>query len=163
MNPSQSLRSVARMAATVVPILFLAGAGNAIARHDDRDPIEGAFNATVTIKNCSTGAVLGNARALLLFHSGGTVTIDNTQAPARRGLILGTWEAKKGKRYTSEVSHFNYFEDGTLSGVNKIRRTIVLGHDADSFTADLRVQVFGVDGTLLAEVCPTEVGTRVTF
>jgi hypothetical protein len=151
------------MAVAVVATQLMAGASTAIAKDDDRDPIEGAFNATVTIKNCSNGAVLGSTRALLLFHHGGTVTIDNTQAPTLRGLILGTWVREGVKRYTSDVSHFNHFEDGTFSGVNKIHRTIVLGQDADTFAADLRVQVFGVDGTLLAEVCPTEAGTRVAF
>ncbi len=149
-------------AAAVVATAVLAFGGNAVAKHDDRDPIEGAFNSTVTVKSCENSAVLGSTQALLLFHRGGTVTIDNTLGRLQRGLILGTWERERGKRYTSEVSHFNYFEDGTLSGTNKITRTIVLGSDGDSFTAQLRVRVFGVDGTLLAEVCPTETGARVT-
>ena len=152
-------------AATVVAAAILAFGGNAVARQDDREPIEGAFSATVTIKNCTTGAVLGSTRSLLLFHRGGTVTIDNTLGRLQRGLILGTWERDRGKRhrYTSEVSHFNYFEDGTLSGTNKITRSIVLENDGDSFTAQLRIRVFGLDGTLLAEVCPTETGTRVSY
>lgn len=149
--------------ATVVATAILAFGGNTSARQDDRDSIEGAFNATVTIKHCASGAVLGSTQALLLFHRGGTVTIDNTQGRLQRGLILGTWERERGRRYTSEVSHFNFFEDGTLSGTNKITRSIVLGNDGDSFTAQLRIRVFGLDGTLLAEVCPTETATRVSF
>lgn len=150
-------------AAVLVATAVLAFGSNAVAKHDDGDQIEGAFNSTVTIKSCVNGAVLGSSKALLLFHRGGTVTIDNTQGRLQRGLILGTWERESGKRYVSEVSHFNYFEDGTVSGTNKITRTIVLGDDGDSFTAQLRVRVFGVDGTRLAELCPTETGARVAY
>ena len=164
MSQPQSLRTVALVAVTAAATTFLIQAcgGNAVAAGDDREPIEGAFDATVTAKNCSTGAVISTLKALLLFHHGGTVTIDNTQA-AQRGLILGTWARGSGDNYTSEVSHFRYNTDGSLAGVNKIRRTIVLGSDAKTFTANLRVQVFGNDGALLSEVCPTEAGTRVTF
>jgi hypothetical protein len=150
---------------TAAATLFLIQAcgGSAVAAADDREPIEGAFDATVTVKNCSTGATTGTLRALLLFHHGGTVTIDNTQAPSLRGLILGTWARGSGDNYTADVSHFRYNTDGTLAGVNKIRRTIALSRDATTLTATLRVQVFGNDGTLLSEVCPTETATRVTF
>jgi hypothetical protein len=164
MNLSQSLCSVALVTVTAIATLALPSSSNASPRHGDRDPIEGAFNATVTIKSCEYPyAVIGSTQALLLFHRGGSVTIDNTQARLQRGLILGTWDRERGRRYTSEVSHFNYFEDGTLSGSNKVTRTIVLGDDGDSFIAQLRVRVLGVDGTLLREVCPTETGARVTF
>jgi hypothetical protein len=165
MKPSQSLRSVALIAVTAAAtmILIQACGGNAVAAGDDREPIEGAFDATVTVKNCSTGATTGTLKALLLFHHGGTVTIDNTTPTTLRGLILGTWARGSGDNYTSDVSHFRYNTDGTLAGVNKVRRTIVLSSDATTFTANLRVQVFGNDGTLLSEVCPTETGTRVTF
>jgi hypothetical protein len=164
MTQSQSLRTVALVAVTAAATMLLIQAcgGNAIAAGDDREPIEGAFDATVTAKNCSTGAVTGTLKALLLFHRGGTVTIDNTQA-SLRGLILGTWTRGSGDNYVSEVSHFRYNTDGTLAGVNKIRRTIVLSSDATTFTANLRVQVLGNDGTLLSEVCPTETATRVAF
>jgi hypothetical protein len=165
MKSSPSLRTVALVTVTAAATLILIQAcgGNANAAGDDRDPIEGAFDATVTVKNCSTGATTGTLKALLLFHRGGTVTIDNTQAPSRRGLILGTWAHASGSDYTSNVSHFNYNADGTLAGTNKIRRTIVLSGDASTFTSELRVQVFGTDGTLITEVCPTEAGTRVAF
>lgn len=162
MRVFQSQRLVAAALVTTAVLTF---GGNAVAEDDDRDQIEGAFNSIVTIKNCQNGAVLGSTKALLLFHRGGTVTIDNTQGRLQRGLILGTWARERGTRYryVSAVSHFNYFEDGTVSGTNKVTRTIVLGSDGDSFTAQLRVRVFGVDGTQLAELCPTETGERVNF
>lgn len=165
MKPSQSLRSVALVTVTAAATMFLIQAcgGDAVAAGDDRDPIEGAFDATVTVKNCNTGATTATVRALLLFHHGGTVTIDNTQAPALRGLILGTWVRSSGADYTSQVSHFRYNTDGTLAGVNKIQRTIVLGNDASTLTANVRIKVFANDGTLLTEICPTETATRVTF
>jgi hypothetical protein len=165
MKSSQSLRTVALVTVTAAATVFLIQAcgGNAVAAGDDRDPIEGAFDATVTVKNCTTGATTGTLKALLLFHRGGTATIDNTQAPALRGLILGTWARGSGDTYTSDVSHFRYNTDGTLAGVNKIRRTIALSSDATTLTANLRIQVFGTDGALLSEVCPTETATRVTF
>jgi len=150
-------------AAVLVATAVLAFGGNAVAKDDDRESIEGAFNSTVTVKSCQNGAVLGSVRTLLLFHRGGTLTIDNNQGRLQRGLILGTWAREGGGRYSSEVSHFNYFEDGTLSGTNKITRTIVVGNDGNSFTAQMQVRVFGVDGTLLAQLCPTETGVRVTF
>ena len=165
MKPSESLRTVALVTVTAAATTFLIQAcgGNAMAAGDEHQPIEGAWDATVTIKNWSTGATMGSTKALLLFHHGGTVTIDNTQAPTLRGLILGTWARGSGDNYTSDVSHFRYNTDGTLAGVNKIQRTIVLSNNSTVYAADFRVEVFDNGGALLSEVCPSETATRVTF
>jgi len=167
MQAPRSIRSVALVTVTAAATIFLiqaCGGGDATAADDVGEAVEGAWDSSVTVRNCDTGAVSGTFRGLLAIHRGGTVSID-TSAPDHplRGAILGSWKRGTGPAWTVDASHFRYNADGTLAGTNKIRRTITLSADAGSYTATLDVRILAVDGTQLARFCPTETASRMTF
>lgn len=167
MQAPRSIRSVAVVTVTAAATIFLiqaCGGGDATAADDVGEPVEGAWDSTVTARSCDTGAVTGTFRGLLAIHRGGTATIDTSAADRPlRGAILGSWSRGDGPDWTVDVSHFRYNADGTLAGTNKIRRTITLAADAASYTATLDVRVLATDGAQLARFCPTETATRAVF
>lgn len=167
MQVPRSIRSAALVTVTAAATVFLiqaCGGGDARAADDDGEPVEGAWDSSITVRSCDTGAVTGTFHGMLAIHRGGTATID-TSAPdfSLRGAILGSWSRGDGSDWTVDVSHFRYNADGTLAGTNKIRRTITLAADAESYTATLDVRILATDGTQLAQFCPTETATRAVF
>jgi hypothetical protein len=166
MNNPGSLKSVALISATVAAttLLFQACGGSAVAQAIDADVIEGVFESTVTNKDCPSGAVLGAPfKALLVFHRGGTVEVDNASSRSTRGNIYGLWKRGAGAGYTANVVHQRFNADGTYAGLNKIQRTLTLAADASGFTATMAVQVLDTTGAVVGQFCPTESAVRMNL
>jgi hypothetical protein len=168
MKTPKSLKSamLITVTAAATALLMQACGGGAIAQTavaEDIDPIEGAWDGTVTSKDCTSGAVAGSFRVLHLYHRGGTVDIDNAQGRSGRGNIYGVWQRATSTAYKVNVIHQRFNPDSTFAGTNKIKRTLTLGPDGNSFTATLAIQFLDPAGVVLTQACATESAARVTF
>ena len=94
----------------------IAGAGDS----DDwwaADPIEGVWNARVTITNCADGTPLPvSFDALGMFGRGGS--FNNTDAqnpvmPTMRSSVFGTWKRLHGRTYQFAFKLFRFDVAGT--------------------------------------------------
>lgn len=158
-----TLVSVTALATTL--LIQACGGGGAVAQSaSDADVIEGVWDATVTNKDCTSGAVLGQPfKALIVFRRGGTVDVDNAQGRTTRGNIYGIWKHGAGAAYTANVVHQRFNPDGTYAGVSKIQRTLTLSADANAFTGTLAVQMLDTAGAVVAQFCPTETAVRMAL
>ncbi len=168
MRSFSSLQSAALVSVTAAATTFLIQAcgGGAVAQPaGEADLIEGVWEATVTVKDCATGAMIGQPfPALLAFQRGGSVGIDNT-ARSSRGNIYGVWRRSTGagaaNGYAVNVIHQRFNPDGTYAGNNRIDRTLTLAADGNTFTASLVVKVLNTSGVVVSQLCPTETAVRV--
>lgn len=163
-----SLQTAAIVSVTAVSTTLLiqaCGGSDAIAQSaSDADVIEGVWDATVTNKDCSSGAVLGQPfKAVIVFRRGGTVDVDTAAGRSLRGNIYGTWKHGAGAAYTANVVHHRFNPDGTYAGMNKIQRTLALSSDTNALTDTLAVQVLDTDGTVVGQACPTETAVRLSL
>lgn len=95
MSPLSSPKTVSLVAVTAAATLLLIQAcgGGAVAQNAaDADPIEGVWESSVSIKDCSSGAVLRTFKGAGLFHRGGPLTADNSLLRATQGIALGNWK-----------------------------------------------------------------------
>jgi hypothetical protein len=58
---------------------------------------------------------------------------------------------------------FRFNADGTPNGSQRVRRIIKLNENFNDFTANGTVEIFNVNGDLIATGCSTEAATRFTF
>jgi hypothetical protein len=148
-------------AATTLALQACGGDANAQSAATDANPIEGAWESTVTIKDCTSGAVLTTFTGESLFHRGGTLTADNSTPVQTRGLGMGTWAQTGTGAYTAQFHFLRFNIDGSLAGSQKVVRTITMAADAQSLTSTIAAQQLDVNGALLQPICGSETGTRV--
>ena len=165
MTQSKSLKTVALIAVSAAATTFLmqacGGGANAQSAAPDANAIEGAWESTVTIKDCTSGAVLTSFIGESLFHRGGTLTADNSNPVPTRGLGMGTWTQTATGAYTAQFHFLRFNPDGTLAGSQKVVRTITMAADGQSLSSTLAAQQLDPSGALLQPICGSEIGKRV--
>jgi hypothetical protein len=164
MTRANSLKTVSLVAATAAATTFLMQAcgGGAIAQSAvDADPIEGVWESDVTIKDCSTTAVLRTFKGVGLFHRGGALTADNSLPRATQGVALGNWRRGAGQAYTANARFLRFNPDGSLAGSQKLQRTVTLAADGNSFSGAVAGQVIDTAGVVLQAICGSETATRI--
>lgn len=153
------------LAATVPALsLFLlfqacGGGGNATAQ-EAPDPAEGVWEANVTIKDCSSGAVLTSFRGAQVLHRGGTLTDTNSAPTNSRGPGFGVW-SRSGAAYTSKFRFFTYDAAGVVSGVTRVTRTFTIASDGKSQTSTNTNQLEDLNGVAIRNSCGSDTSTRV--
>ena len=125
------------------------------------DPIEGFWQSSVTLTDCSSGAALGSFRGLTIFNSGGTANADNNQPAQTKGPAMGTWTKAADGRYTVKLRFWRYLADGTPAGQQRLTRTITLGADGSSLTSTIATQVFDMSDNVVQSACGAETGARI--
>src|SRR5664279_3316639 len=165
MTHLSSLKTVALVAcaaaATTLLIQACGGTAEAQTAADAPNAIEGVWEATVTIKDCSTGAVQRTFKGETLFHRGGTLTADNSLPVATRSTSLGVWKQDSASGYTAKFRFLRFNPDGSLAGSQKVVRSIVLSVDGNSMTSSINGQVLDAADVLVAPICGTEAGVRI--
>jgi hypothetical protein len=136
--------SIATVAAIGVAALVSAGAISASASHDDSaNTLVGSWQLTV-----NRGPSLPPVKGLTTYTRGhsligtGNVTV--------RGPAHGTWERVQGRLYADTHIFFRFDSTGALIGSQKIRETVRLAPDGDSYTAVAISDQFDVNGNLVA-------------
>ena len=166
MAPSKSLKSVALITTTAAATLLLiqaCGGGAWAEAAGDADPVEGVWESVITIKDCTSGAVLASARGVAVHHRGGTVSADNSRPPATRGSAFGTWKRAAGNAYTATLVFMRFNPDSSLAGTQKVQRSFTLGADGNSLAGTNAIQVIDAAGVVLQQACATETGVRTTW
>ena len=119
----------------------------------------GFFESEITVTNCQ-GVVLKTVEAYEQFNQGGTLTSVDNQPLRTPGI--GIWQYNGGGSYSAPTEFFTFNTDGTPAGETKLIRDIQLAADGNSYTSVVTVEIFDVNGNLIATLCATEVATRVT-
>jgi len=164
--PTRSLKTISLVSVTAAAtsLLIQACGGSAQAGSAPApDPIQGTWSSAVTIKDCTSGAVLKQFGGTSLFHYGGTLSADNTMPVPSRGAAFGVWQAGSGGQYTADIWFYRFNADGTVAGTQKVERTLTLSADGNALNGPLTLQVLDSTGTVVQRGCGTEVSTRVTF
>ncbi len=74
---------------------------------------------------------------------------------------IGIWQYNGRGSYSAPFESFSFNADGTPAGESKFTRDIQLAADGNSYTSVVTVEIFDVNGNLIATLCATEVATRV--
>jgi hypothetical protein len=117
------------------------------------DPIEGLWNAKVTITNCATGLPLPvSFEAMGLFGRGGS--FNNTDAqnplmPTLRSSSFGEWKRVHARTYQFAFKAFRFDASGTFIGTQVVRHTLTLAKDGKSYASAGTSQAYDVAGNPL--------------
>ncbi len=158
------------VALTLVPGLLAAlliqacgGGSVAVAQTPpENDPIEGAWESSVTIRDCTSGNPLRSFKGLTVLHRGGTATATNNLPPAGNGPAVGTWKRNNGPTgYTATFRFYRFNADGSFAGAQKLSRNVTLAADGNALTGTISAQVLDAADNVLQEVCGTEAAVRV--
>ncbi len=162
MNPTSFKPTLA--AAVPVLALFLlfqacGGSGGAIAQ-EAADPAEGVWEGTVSVKDCTSGAVLATFRGAQVFHRGGTLSDTNSAPTVSRGPGFGVW-SRSGTTYTAKFRLFTYDPAGAVSGVMRVTRTFTISADGKTQTATTTNTAEDLNGVVIRSACGSDTATRV--
>ena len=162
-----SLKSVALIAVAAATSLLMQACGDsnaqAQAQASDADPIEGVWESTLTVTNCTSGAMLATIKGQAVFHRGGTVSADNSSPTVTRGTAFGTWKRGIGNAYTSTLVFMRFNPDMTLAGTQKVARSFTLAADGNSLTGTNTAQIINTAGVVLQQSCVGETGVRTNW
>ena len=126
--------------------------------------IQGTWLFLISIKNCSTGAQIGQPfLSLLTFNQGGTLTETTANPmffPAERGPGHGDW-AVYGPHSYKAVSMALITANGDLVRTQTITQTIELLSANSLRTTKASVEFFKPDGTLLSAGCAAATAQRI--
>ena len=90
MTSSNSLKTVALMTVTAAAtslLLQACGGGDALAQSaSDADPVEGVWESTLTVKDCTSGAVLATFKGQSVLHRVGVAGRLRQRITATTGL-----------------------------------------------------------------------------
>ncbi len=154
--------SLVAVTAAATSLLIQACGGGAVAQTaEGADPIEGVWESSVTIKDCSTGAVVRTFKGVGLFHRGGSLTADNSLPRATQGIALGNWRRDAGLSYTANFRFLRFNPDGSLAGSQKLQRTMTLAADGNNLAGTLAGQVIDLNGVVLQPICGSETAIRI--
>ena len=139
------------------------GGGDAVAQSTpDADPIEGAWQSAVTVRDCASGAVLRSFTGFTVLHRGGTASATNNLPPSSNGPAFGSWKrAGAASSYTITLRFFRFNVDGSFAGAQNLTRSLTLAADGKSLTGTLAAQVVDPAEVVLATTCGTETAHRV--
>ncbi len=164
MTQSNSLKSVALVAVTAAATMLLIQAcgGGAVAQANDADPVEGAWESAVSVRDCTTNAVLFVGRGQGLAHRRGTWVQTDASPPTTRGVALGTWKRDAtAQNYTTRFRFIRYNADGSFAGTVRVTRVFTLSADGNTQTSTNTSQTLDAAGAVLQNGCGSDVSTRV--
>ena len=125
--------------------------------------IEGTWDATVTLLNCTTGVPLfPPGQSLVSYAKGGTYIEEASGIPpSMRYPGLGVWMHVRARTYTLAFKIFQFNADGTSNG--KIVIVTDVEHKLDdTLTSSGSARLFNAAGDLIASLCVNTTGTRFT-
>ncbi|MEO8525363.1 MAG: hypothetical protein ABI460_11640 [Caldimonas sp.] len=164
MTRLNSLQSAAlvTLTAAATTLLIQACGGNAEAQTaSDANPIEGVWESAVTIKDCTSGAIVRTFKGETLFHRGGSLSADNSLPVPSRGASYGNWKQGVGTSYTANFRFLRFNPDGSLAGSQKVSRSLTLSSDMNTLTGTLTGQVFDTADVVLQPICGSETAVRI--
>jgi hypothetical protein len=127
--------------------------------HDEG--IEGAWESSVTLQDCRSGAVLRTFKGLTVLHRGGTASATNNLPPTSGSPAYGTWKrASIAGSFDISLRFFRFNPDGSWAGAQNLRRRVTQ-LDGNTLSGTVSAQVLDSAGNILQSVCGSEAATRV--
>jgi hypothetical protein len=134
-------------------------AASAARAHDD--DIEGAWESSVTLQDCRTGAVLRVFKGLTVLHRGGTASATNNLPPTSGSPAYGAWRrASIAGAFDISLRFFRFNPDGSWAGAQNLRRRVTQ-LDGNTLSGTVSAEVLDTAGNILQVVCGSEAATRV--
>lgn len=167
MSPNVAKSCALALIPSVVTLLLVqacGGSSDAVAQStvvSDADVIEGTWESTITIRDCTSGAVIRSFKGMNTFHRGGTLSDTNNQPTVNRGPGQGVWKKAAGSGYTASFRFYRYNPDGSLAGSQKVTRTTTLAADNNNTSGTISAQVLDAADVLQQSLCGTETSVRV--
>lgn len=134
-----------------------------------QDPGQNPFSFTGTwivqteITNCA-GTTTENFSKFLSINAGGTAQeMSNSLPPSQRTTSFGVWEHLDHTNFVYAVRFFRFSPTGTFISTVQAKWSVVLAEDGQSYTAEGAIQVTSPNGTVVANLCGTENGTRMVI
>jgi hypothetical protein len=155
------------LAATLVVVLVLArsatGAFSASAKPKDGagNRLVGTWLTTVTLTNPPPG-VDATFQALDTFVPGGGILVSSSQShPTARSLAHGNCARTGGHQYSCTFVWFRFDPTGAYLGMQRVRRTMTVSQDGNSFESTDTVEVLAPNGAVVATLQGSETGQRL--
>ena len=164
MTSSSSLKSAALVTVTAAATLLLIQAcgDGAVAQATDVDPVEGAWEAVITVRDCTTGATILTERGQQVLHRGGTLNDTNAPPPTTRGVGFGTWRRDATVAgFTARFRFDRYNPDGSLAGTQRVTRAFTVSAGGNTQISTNNWQVLDAAGAVLQNTCAGDGSTRV--
>ena len=145
------ITAIGLIAAALIVVISASGANpDSSANH-----LVGTWQLTV-----NRGPALPPVKGLTTYTSDGTLI--GTGNTVLRGPAHGAWEHVSGRVYADTHYFFRFDSNGMLLGSQKIRETVELSQDGDSYTATASSDQFDPNGNLTASGLPATItATRI--
>jgi hypothetical protein len=139
-----SLAAIAAVTVGAVAALVAAGAISASAGDDSAaNQLEGSWELTV-----NRGPQLPPVKGMTTYTRGHSLI--GTANVVIRGPAHGTWEHVSGRLYADTHIFFRFDPTGAFLGTQRIKETVRLAPDGDSYTAVAISDQFDPNGNLVA-------------
>lgn len=129
--------------------------------------LEGAWDVTVTIRNCADGTEVRSLPRLITFFQGGTVqetAAGGTQAaPAPRTPGHGIWESLGGRSFRYTIKFLRLDANGGPAGYLRETRSVDVDETGNNFAATGVATIFLPNGVQIGPICATETGAKIGF
>ena len=127
--------------------------------------VEGAWDVTVTIRNCADGVEIRSFPRLNTFMQGGTMqetAAGGTAAqPALRTPGHGIWEPVDGRSFRYTIKFLRLNADGSPAGFVRETRAVEVSPMGSEYSATGTAFIHLPNGTIVGPICATEAGTKI--
>jgi hypothetical protein len=122
----------------------------------------GTWIVQTQITDCS-GTTLENFSKFVSINAGGTAQeMSNSVPPSQRTVSFGVWQHLDHRNFVY-ASRFFRFPSGTFAGTVQAKWSVFLAEDSQSYTGEGAIQILLPNGTVVANRCGTETGTRMVI
>lgn len=164
-----------RISFATIALVMLAAATNSVqAQNEDglkefsqsANRIVGAWETTVTPRNCETGEQIGPAfSGVITYNEGGTVAeYGANPATPFRTPGHGIWASRGGhRRYEMRFSFLPLTPAGAPIGRLRVSQEMELGRFSDEMSSSGSFTLTNLSGVLIGSGCTTSVAVRLEF
>jgi hypothetical protein len=124
---------------------------------EESNGLEGVWDVSVTVTNCTSGAPIRTVRSLQMFRLTG-----HSPRPPTPHRVGSAWHLGPAPWAIHDASYwfFRYKPDGTFASLAKATDMITIGVAPGQFTAAGTIQDFDTNGVLISTGCFAHTATR---
>ena len=128
-----------------------------------RTALVGTWRVAITPRVCQSGVAIREPfPAMATFSFGGTMTTaDSSINPALRSAGHGVWHHTTGREYRALAEAFLFNPGGTWVGTQRLKQTIELSEDGNTFRATVAATFLDGAGNVTGTGCATTTGQRL--
>jgi hypothetical protein len=164
MNGRKKLFVATTLLAAVVTAVAAAGAFSAAGKQRPKtaaQQLKGTWLSKVTLDTAPPG---GDKTFIALdtFLPGGGLLVSSSQTrPATRSLAHGDCTRSGNRTFECRFMWFRFDAAGSFVGTQRVRRTMTVAADLQTWESDDVVEVVAPDGTVVASTHATETASRL--